>query len=144
MLLLSKAEACKFYSVHEGKPFYDKLITFMASGKIVAMELIAVDAVAKWRTLIGPTDSTKARAEAPHTLRAKFGTDNTKNACHGSDAVETAAQVHDLANVSATSCVCTACRFTHPSNPPVANCTDLDADVFLRQLSSVMIGMLER
>ncbi len=48
-------------------------------------------AIKKWRALIGPTDSIKARGEAPQSLRARFGTDGTRNACHGSDAPDTAA-----------------------------------------------------
>eukprot|EP00873_Tetraselmis_striata_P014003 jgi/Tetstr1/434267/TSEL_023374.t1 len=92
MCHLSKQEACEFYAAHEGKPFFDKLTDFMSSGRIVAMELMAPDAIAKWRALIGPTNSDTARAEAPKSLRALFGTDNTQNACHGSDAPETAAE----------------------------------------------------
>jgi nucleoside-diphosphate kinase len=93
MCKLSKAEACSFYEVHQGKPFYEKLTDFMSSGKILAMELVASDAIAKWRQLIGPTNSETARQQAPHSLRARFGTDNTMNACHASDAPDTAAQV---------------------------------------------------
>lgn len=94
MCQLTKAEACQFYDVHNGKPFFDKLTGFMSSGSIIAMELLAKDAIAKWRALIGPTDSNQARATAPNSIRAQFGTDGTCNACHGSDAVETADQVH--------------------------------------------------
>mmetsp|Transcript_19652 Transcript_19652/g.37915 ORF Transcript_19652/g.37915 Transcript_19652/m.37915 type:complete len:231 (+) Transcript_19652:1106-1798(+) len=57
----------------------------MTSGPIVAMELVAEDAVARWRSLIGPTNSAQARGEAPTSVRAQFGTDNTQNAVHGSD-----------------------------------------------------------
>lgn len=49
-------------------------------------------AVLKWRNLLGPTDSELARVSAPESLRAAFGTDKTKNACHGSDGAETAQQ----------------------------------------------------
>lgn len=35
--------------------------------------------------MIGPTNTEKARKEAPDSLRALFGTDGTKNAVHGSD-----------------------------------------------------------
>ena len=49
------------------------------------MELVADSAVDKWRQLIGPTNTLKAKEEAPHSLRALFGTDGTKNAVHGSD-----------------------------------------------------------
>ena len=93
MCQLSKAEACAFYEVHQSKPFFEKLTDFMSSGKMVAMELVATNAIGKWRNLIGPTDSETARSEAPASLRAQFGTDNTKNACHGSDAPDTAAAV---------------------------------------------------
>ncbi|GIL72238.1 hypothetical protein Vretimale_290 [Volvox reticuliferus] len=89
---LAKEEAEAFYAVHRGKPFYDRLTDFMSSGRICAMELVAPAGIRKWRELIGPTDSNQARAEAPNSIRAQFGTDKTFNACHGSDAPETAAE----------------------------------------------------
>ncbi|GAB4823297.1 hypothetical protein N2152v2_010343 [Parachlorella kessleri] len=49
------------------------------------MELLGTDAVSAWRQLLGPTDSGLARQQAPGTIRARFGTDKTYNACHGSD-----------------------------------------------------------
>ncbi len=64
----------------------------MSSGRIVALELVAEGAIQKWRQALGPTDSHQARAEAPQSIRAHFGTDKTYNACHGSDAPETAAE----------------------------------------------------
>ena len=82
-----------FYAVHQGKPFFEALTDFMSSGRVLALELVAANAINKWRTLIGPTNSETARAEAPESLRARFGTDGTRNACHGSDAPDTAAQV---------------------------------------------------
>jgi len=89
---LSKEQAEAFYAVHRGKPFYEKLTGFMSSGRIAAMELVGEDAVTRWRTMIGPTDSNRARAEAPNTIRAHFGTDGSYNAVHGSDAPESAAE----------------------------------------------------
>ena len=62
----------------------------MTSDFAVGMELLAPDAIARWRKVIGPTNSEKAREEAPASIRARFGTDGTKNACHGSDAPNTA------------------------------------------------------
>ena len=64
----------------------------MTSGPVVALELLAVDAIQQWRTLLGPTNAAKAKQEAPNSLRARFGTDNTKNACHGSDSPVSAAR----------------------------------------------------
>ncbi|KAL6754216.1 nucleoside diphosphate kinase [Haematococcus lacustris] len=89
---LSKEEAEGFYAVHQGKPFFATLVQFMSSGRIAAMELVAPAAIQKWRELLGPTDSDQARREAPHSIRAHFGTNKTYNACHGSDAPDTAAQ----------------------------------------------------
>lgn len=62
----------------------------MTSDFAVGMELICPDAITKWRKLIGPTNSQQAKQEAPNSLRAIFGTDGTRNACHGSDAPQTA------------------------------------------------------
>ena len=89
-LHLSRADAQEFYAEHRGKPFFDTLTEFMSSGPIVAMELISDGAIQKWRKLIGPTNAFKAREEAPSSLRAQFGTDGTRNACHGSDAPSSA------------------------------------------------------
>ena len=49
------------------------------------MELVADAAVEKWRQVIGPTNTLKAKEEAPDSIRGLFGTDGTKNAVHGSD-----------------------------------------------------------
>ena len=57
----------------------------MTSGPVVGMELVADDAIKKWRAFIGPTNSLKAKEEAPNSVRGKFGTDATMNAVHGSD-----------------------------------------------------------
>lgn len=38
------------------------------------MELKGSNAIEKWRTLLGPTDSATARNKAPISVRAKFGT----------------------------------------------------------------------
>ena len=64
----------------------------MSSDVCIGTELIADNAIAKWRQLIGPTNTQKAKEEAPNSLRALFGTDGTKNACHGSDSPDSAAR----------------------------------------------------
>lgn len=92
MCKLTKQEACQFYAVHQDRPFYDNLTDFMSSGPIIAVQLVAPNAIQRWRELIGPTDTSKAKANAPGSLRARFGTDGTRNACHGSDAPATAEQ----------------------------------------------------
>jgi len=57
----------------------------MSSDLIVGMELVAEGAIAKWRKTIGPTNCDVARAEAPNSIRALFGQEGVRNACHGSD-----------------------------------------------------------
>lgn len=92
MVQLSQKEAQEFYAEHDGKPFFDKLVGFMTEGPIVAFEITGEDAVARWRQVLGPTDSSVARQEAPGSVRAQFGTDKTRNACHGSDSQASAAR----------------------------------------------------
>ena len=86
MFQFSEDSAGVFYGEHKGKSFYPTLMGFMTSDYSVGMELIAPNAITKWRKFIGPTNSNKAREEAPTSLRALYGEDGTKNACHGSDA----------------------------------------------------------
>ncbi|CAG9321915.1 NME7_3 [Blepharisma stoltei] len=79
-------DARQFYAEHQGKPFYNELVNFMASDVVVGMELIAENAVPRWRELMGPTNPNTARVDAPRSLRAVFGTEGSHNAVHGSDA----------------------------------------------------------
>ena len=87
LLRLSEEQARGFYAVHKARPFYGDLVKFMTSGPVVVAALEGEGAVAKWRELMGPTDSTKA---AKGTIRGDFGSDVERNAAHGSDAVQTA------------------------------------------------------
>ena len=59
--------------------------TYTHSDDIIVLVLAKQDAVSSWRELIGPTNASRAKQEAPHTLRARYGTDQTRNALHGSD-----------------------------------------------------------
>ena len=85
---LSKAQAEGFYAVHRERPFFGSLTAFMASGPAILLVLEASDAIKKWRTLMGATDPAKAD---PGTLRKEFAQSIERNATHGSDAPETAA-----------------------------------------------------
>lgn len=64
----------------------------MTSDYAVGLQLIAPDAINNWRKFIGPTNTEKARKQAPNSLRALYGTDGTKNAVHGSDSPQSAAR----------------------------------------------------
>ncbi|KAI9207247.1 nucleoside diphosphate kinase [Polychytrium aggregatum] len=78
-------QAGEFYREHEGRPFYETLVTWMSSAPIYAMVLEKESAITAWRALAGPTNSEKARETAPDSIRAAYGTDGTHNAVHGSD-----------------------------------------------------------
>ena len=88
MLRLSKEEAKAFYAVHNERPFYDSLTTFMSSGPIVAMVLEGEDVIRRNRDLMGATNPKEA---APGTIRFDFASDVEKNIVHGSDSPESAA-----------------------------------------------------
>jgi nucleoside-diphosphate kinase len=87
LLTMSQEQAQGFYAVHKARPFFGDLVRFMTSGPCVVMAIEGENAVAKYREVMGATDSKKA---APGTIRAKFGTDIEKNAVHGSDSPENA------------------------------------------------------
>jgi nucleoside-diphosphate kinase len=89
MVRLSEAQARAFYAVHKERPFFGDLVKFMTEGPVVVQVLEGEDAIARNREIMGATDSRKA---APGTIRQKLGTDIERNAVHGSDAPETAAQ----------------------------------------------------
>jgi nucleoside-diphosphate kinase len=84
---LSEQLARGFYAVHQQRPFYKDLVAFMSSGPVVVAALEGENAIARWRQLMGATDSKKAEAG---TIRRDFGTDIERNAVHGSDAAATA------------------------------------------------------
>lgn len=90
MVQLSVKDAREFYAEHKDKPFFDGLVIFMTEGPVLAFQIMGENAVVRWREVLGPTDSSVARREAPSSLRAQFGTDKTRNACHGSDSAESA------------------------------------------------------
>lgn len=88
MIHLSRTEAEGFYAVHQARPFFNDLVTFMISGPVMAQVLEGEGAILKNRDLMGATDPKKA---APGTIRADFADSIDANAVHGSDAAETAA-----------------------------------------------------
>ena len=84
---IEKLEAERFYKVHETKPFYSDLCTYLSSGPIVAMILEKKNAVADNRKLMGATNPKDAE---DGTIRKKYGISIDKNSVHGSDSVENA------------------------------------------------------
>ncbi len=90
---LTRKQAELFYSVHQGKPFYEGLVEFMTSGPIVVAILEKDDAVEEYRKLIGSTDPKKAEEG---TIRKLFAESMQRNAVHGSDSDETAVKECDF------------------------------------------------
>jgi nucleoside-diphosphate kinase len=89
MVRLTPEQAGEFYAVHRERPFYKDLCAFMTEGPVVVQVLEGENAIAKNREVMGATDPKKADKG---TIRAELGTNIERNACHGSDAAETARQ----------------------------------------------------
>lgn len=85
---LSAQTAGKFYAVHQARPFYKDLCTYMSSGSLIAAILEKDNAVADFRKLIGATNPADA---AEGTIRKLYATSIEANAVHGSDSDENAA-----------------------------------------------------
>ena len=84
---ITKEEAAEFYKVHQTKPFYDDLCSYLSSGPIVVMILEGENAVVHNRKLMGATDPKNAEE---NTIRKLYGISIDKNSVHGSDSVENA------------------------------------------------------
>ena len=84
---IEKSEAEKFYKVHETKPFYNDLCSYLSSGPIIVMVLEKENAVLANRELMGATNPEDA---VEGTIRKKYGISIDKNSVHGSDSEENA------------------------------------------------------
>ena len=84
---ISKEEAADFYKVHQSKPFYDDLCTYLSSGPIMVIILEGVNAVLENRKLMGATNPKDAE---DNTIRKLFGISIDKNSVHGSDSIDNA------------------------------------------------------
>ena len=90
---ITKDEAAEFYKVHQAKPFYNELCSYLSSGPIVAMILEGKDAVILNRKIMGATDPKNAE---DNTIRKLFGISIDKNSVHGSDSAENAKKEIDF------------------------------------------------
>ena len=84
---ISKQEAEQFYKVHEIKPFYNELCSYLSSGPIIVMELSRENAVLENRKLMGATNPANADE---NTIRKLYGLSVEENSVHGSDSPENA------------------------------------------------------
>ena len=84
---ITKDEASEFYKVHQSKPFYNDLCSYLSSGPIFVMILEGENAVLKNRELMGSTDPKNA---SENTIRKLYGISIDKNSVHGSDSPDNA------------------------------------------------------
>ena len=84
---ITKEEAAEFYKVHQSKPFYNDLCSYLSSGPIIVMILEGENAVLANRKLMGATNPKEAEE---NTIRKSYGISIDKNSVHGSDSVENA------------------------------------------------------
>jgi nucleoside-diphosphate kinase len=80
--------AARHYEEHQGKGFYDDLVSFITRSP--SMVLVVEGPKDTWqivRTLMGPTNPAEA---PPGTIRGDLGTVLSENLIHGSDSAESA------------------------------------------------------
>lgn len=87
LMQVSRELAEKHYGEHKGKPFFEDLIQFITSGKIVAMAWQGQNSIEVIRKIVGVTDPLKA---APGTIRGDFALNIDQNIIHASDSPESA------------------------------------------------------
>ena len=90
---ITKEEAEEFYKVHQSKPFYNDLCSYLSSGPIVVIILEGQNAISENRRLMGATDPKKAEKG---TLRFLYGISIDKNSVHGSDSLDNAKKEIDF------------------------------------------------
>lgn len=84
---IDRATAAEHYAEHEGKPFYDDLMSFITRGPLVAIVAEGERAIDAFRQLAGATDPVKATTGS---IRGDFATLTNRNIVHGSDSAESA------------------------------------------------------
>jgi nucleoside-diphosphate kinase len=87
MMRISRERAQRHYGEHEGKPFFDALVSFITSGPVVAMVVEGEHVIATWRAMMGATNPKDA---SPGTIRGDFATTIDENVAHGSDGPQSA------------------------------------------------------
>ncbi len=85
MIKMSNEMAHKLYEEHEGKPFFEDLVSYVTSGPVVVMVVEGPSAVTVMRKMIGDTDGSKAE---PGTIRGDFALSKARNLIHATDSPE--------------------------------------------------------
>ncbi len=88
LMQIDQALARRHYAIHEGKPFYEPLVSYITSAPVVVMVIEGAGVVQMVRQTVGATDPAKA---APGTIRADYGVSIGRNLIHASDSPENGA-----------------------------------------------------
>ncbi len=89
MIHLSRGQAEEFYAVHQERPFFNDLVSYMTSGPVMVQALQGESAIDANRQIMGATNPADAD---PGTIRADFAASIEENIVHGSDGPDTALQ----------------------------------------------------
>jgi nucleoside-diphosphate kinase len=89
LVQVTEQQAAEHYVEHVGKPFYPELVEFITSGRVVAMVIEGIGAVAAVRSMMGATNPLDS---APGTIRGDYALDLGRNVVHGSDSPGSAAR----------------------------------------------------
>jgi nucleoside-diphosphate kinase len=89
LMTMSRELAVQHYAEHEGKPFFDELVSFITSGALVAMVLEGESAIVAARQVIGATNPLEATTGS---IRGDYAVTVGQNMVHGSDAPDSAAR----------------------------------------------------
>jgi len=84
MVRMDNSSASAFIKLQETEGMGPDHAQLLASDVSVVMELIGTDVVNMWQAMMGPASPAQAQSEAPRSIRAQLGTDDTRNAVHGS------------------------------------------------------------
>lgn len=96
MTKLTGDQVEEFYEELRGTQNFGKMVNFMASDAITCITIVGDGSVGKWQQLMGPENSNEARASAPQSIRATFGSDHIHNVCHGSADAQSAEREIDF------------------------------------------------
>jgi nucleoside-diphosphate kinase len=89
LFTIDRGTAEEHYGEHREKPFFGELVDFITGGPVVVARISGEQAIAVWRTLMGPTDPVAA---PPGSIRGDLATLIGENIVHGSDSPESAAR----------------------------------------------------
>lgn len=93
LMAVDRSLAERHYAVHNGKPFFEALVSYIASGPVIPMVVEGVEAIKVVRSMVGATRPYEA---APGTIRGDYALTGLRNLIHASDAPDTAKAEIDL------------------------------------------------